>query len=252
MADQLKDLVLPGTDGSPLEAIDEGPLEVDESNNFLPEGDLPDLPDEQVEDTSTKELEDLRRKVELYERERKTPRSQNMQETLAEFGFDKLAIPLEHQQQLSQASQSYLGQSLEETLYLVAKGKKAVIEEQVNDLRKEWKEDFDEVYAAVREEYRMLPQAEKVYYNNTRGALLLGNKYLLDKERSRRAATPSVPRVESSQPLRAAGANASQFSKATTYTWAYIDACVDAPGGNEWYVRNADKITRLAELGLIK
>lgn len=245
-----------GTDGSPLEAIDDSPVNVDETNRglrFIEEEELAPIDEEATPDPRELELEELRRKVQEYESRPTVVRteSESELEVMREYGLDRIELPTDQRQALSYATTQYLGLPLEKTLYYVARGMKASKEDSLVELKKAWKDDYEEIYAAVQDEFRRLPKEEQSYYNSTRGALMLGASVQLQKTRNERAATPLVPQVQSSTPLRPSAVK-SQFAKPQVYTWDWVDAQMQAPGGDAWYAKNQDKIAKLAEQGRIK
>jgi hypothetical protein len=208
---------------------------------------------------SAKELEAYAKRLEL---EREYTQNQQITPTqLKQYGIDLDLIPTEERAQVNQFTQKHLGMSLEQAAIELAEGRRLrqennqlraskQVEAQQLELKETWGDHYNEIMAAVKAEYNLLPEHDKPQYNTVRGALLLGVKHQVALLKNPKAATPTVPGVKTPEMLRASVPPKGFSSGNKVYSASAIDAKAEADPA--WYRANADTITKLYQQGRIK
>jgi hypothetical protein len=254
---------LPGTDGTPLEPIQDLVATDTEGFEFL-EGGEEVLPGEEVAEESYldgrfKTAEEMEQYINRIEQERALAQDDLTVQDLREFGINLDAIPTAKRQQFDLLCREFLGMDINQAASRLARGEKAIriVESKkgdavkqtyINELKAEWGDNFDFIFKKVNEEFSQLtPEEQRVYNQGTKGAKLLGAKYQLALLQGKMAATPSVPNARTEPRLKSTVPSKQLSGQPQTYSLAAIEA--KALRDPAWYERNAKAIGLLHKAG---
>lgn len=237
----------PGQDGSPLEAD----LPTAEAEQLGGELELMDVVNEESyldgRFASKTEMEEYVRNLEAS---KLNPVEPDGQALLRKYGYDLGNIPAGDRDNLDKAAVAYMGMPLQEAVLLIAEGREARLEKSFSELRKEWGENYDLILGKVQAEYRTFTESERLAYDNTKGAKLLGAKYQLALLQGTLAATPKVPGATTSPMLRPSVPNKTLRNAPAVYSREAIER--KQMTDPAWYEANEKKIGLLYKAGRIK